>query len=113
MSEGGHGGGAAGGGTAVDFAYLEGFAAGDRKLIAEVLALFIGQAEVWAPRLTADDAGWRDVVHTIKGSGRGVGATALGEACARAEAAGPEGLVAVREALAAAVFEMRAYLAAG
>ncbi len=95
----------------VDFGYLEGFAAGDRQVVAEVLALFRQQAEAWAGSLDAADPGWRDVVHTIKGSARGVGANALGDVCAEAEAAGPSGLPAVRAALAAAVADIAAYQA--
>ncbi|HEX4711118.1 Hpt domain-containing protein [Phenylobacterium sp.] len=96
---------------AVDFGYLEGFAAGDRKVISEVLALFRQQAEAWAGSLDAADPGWRDVVHTIKGAARGVGANVLGDACADAEAAGPSGLPAVRTALEAAVADIAAYQA--
>jgi HPt (histidine-containing phosphotransfer) domain-containing protein len=76
----------------VDFGYLESFTAGDRQVIAEVLALFRQQAETWAGSLDARDPGWRDVVHTIKGAARGVGAKALGDICARAEADGEGGL---------------------
>lgn len=94
---------------AVDFAYLEGFMAGDRAVIAEVLALFAQQAESWTPKLTAEAADWRDVVHTIKGAARGVGAFALGDQCARAETEGASQLPAVREALAVAIAEMTAY----
>ena len=100
---------AAAGSGAVDFAYLERFAAGDRRVIDEVIELFLGQAEIWAPRLDAADAGWRDVVHTIKGSARGVGAFALGDACVQAEELGPEALSEVRQALAEAAVAMRAY----
>jgi HPt (histidine-containing phosphotransfer) domain-containing protein len=95
----------------VDFGYLEGFAAGDRQVVAEELALFRQQAEAWAGSLDAGDPGWRDVVHTIKGSARGVGANALGDVCAEAEAAGPSGLPAVRAALEAAVADIAAYQA--
>jgi HPt (histidine-containing phosphotransfer) domain-containing protein len=98
---------------AVDFGYLEGFAAGDRQVISEVLSLFLEQAKIWVAGLAADNPGWRDLVHTIKGSARGVGANALGDVCAHAEAYGPEGLVAVRAALAAAVSEIAAYQARG
>ena len=97
---------------AVDFGYLEIFAAGDRGVISEVLALFRQQAEAWARSLDAADLGWRDVVHTIKGAARGVGANALGDICARAEADGAEGLPAVRAGLAATVADIQAYLAA-
>jgi HPt (histidine-containing phosphotransfer) domain-containing protein len=94
----------------VDFGYLEGFAAGDRQVVSEVLGLFQQQAEIWARSLDAADPGWRDVVHTIKGAARGVGANALGEICARAEADGADGLPAVRASLTAAVADIQAYL---
>jgi HPt (histidine-containing phosphotransfer) domain-containing protein len=97
----------------VDFGYLEGFAAGDLQVVSEVLALFRQQAEAWAGSLDAADPGWRDVVHTIKGAARGVGANALGDVCAAAEAAGPSGLPAVRAALEAAVADIAAYQARG
>jgi HPt (histidine-containing phosphotransfer) domain-containing protein len=96
----------------VDFAYLEGFAAGDKGVVHEVLSLFREQAESWAKGLDPTDPGWRDVVHTIKGAARGVGANALGDICARAEAEGDSGLAAVRSALDDAVAEMAAYQAA-
>ncbi|MBS0362388.1 MAG: Hpt domain-containing protein, partial [Proteobacteria bacterium] len=97
---------------AVDFGYLEGFAAGDEGVVLEVLALFRQQAEGWVEKLDADDAGWRDLVHTIKGAARGVGANALGDECARAEAEGVGRLPAVRAALSAAVVDIGAYQAA-
>jgi len=95
----------------VDFAYLERFAAGDRGVVREVLALFREQAQAWGPRLEAAGPDWRDVAHTIKGAGRGVGAFALGDACERAEAMGEGELSAVRTALADVVAEIEAYLA--
>jgi HPt (histidine-containing phosphotransfer) domain-containing protein len=98
---------------AVDFGYLETFTAGDRQVIAEVLALFRQQAQAWAASLDASDPGWRDVVHTIKGAARGVGANPLGDICARAEAEGESGLPAVREALQAAVDDIAAYQSRG
>jgi HPt (histidine-containing phosphotransfer) domain-containing protein len=93
----------------VDFGYLESFAAGDQEVISEVLALFQQQAALWQPGLEATNPGWPDLVHTIKGAARGVGANLLGDACAKAEADGPAGLAAVRAALAVALTEMRAY----
>ena len=95
----------------VDFDYLEGFAAGDRQVVSEVLSLFLQQAKIWSGSLDAANAGWGDVVHTIKGAARGVGANLLGDACARAEADGAEGLPAVRVGLAAAVADIQAYIA--
>lgn len=95
---------------AIDFGYLEGFCGGDSQVVGEVLLLFVQQGRAWDASLDADDAGWRDVVHTIKGAARGIGANALGEACARAEAQGPEALPQVRAGLAAAVAEIAGYL---
>ena len=60
---------------AVDFGYLEGFAAGDAGVVREVLDLFLAQAKVWDAGLAAPDpAGLRDLAHNIKGTARGVGA---------------------------------------
>ncbi len=100
-------------GGVVDFGYLEGFVGGDRQVVLEVLALFRQQAEAWTGSLDAADPGWRDLVHTIKGAARGIGANPLGDTCARAEAEGPSGLPAVQAALAAAVAEITAYQAGG
>ncbi|WP_269716340.1 Hpt domain-containing protein [Caulobacter sp. NIBR2454] len=94
---------------AVDFPYLEGFAAGDLGVIEEVLALFCEQAEIWSALLDTDGDQWIDAVHTIKGAARGVGAFALGDACERAEAIGPAGIGAVKDALAAALMDVAAY----
>jgi HPt (histidine-containing phosphotransfer) domain-containing protein len=94
---------------AVDFDYLEGFAAGDRTVVDEVLSLFRQESERWAKGLDVSDPNWRDMVHTIKGAGRGVGAFALGDACARAEAGAS--LDEVVAALNAAVAEITAYQA--
>jgi HPt (histidine-containing phosphotransfer) domain-containing protein len=95
----------------VDFGYLEGFAAGDMTVVLEVLALFRQQAESWVGRLDPADPGWRDLVHTIKGASRGVGANALGDICARAEVEGPQALADVRTGLAEAVADIAAYQA--
>jgi HPt (histidine-containing phosphotransfer) domain-containing protein len=101
---------------AVDFAHLEAYAAGDQQVVDEVLALFREQAAMWARLL--DSAGeaetWRDAVHTLKGSARGVGAFALGEACAAAElAVEPTAramrLTQVRDALDLVLADIAAY----
>jgi HPt (histidine-containing phosphotransfer) domain-containing protein len=92
---------------AVDFAYLEGFAAGDEAMVEEVLALFREQAQMWSPMLEPQAEGWLDALHTVKGAARGVGAFALGDACERAEGGGA--LSAVRDALDAALMDIAAY----
>lgn len=94
---------------AVDFAYLETFAAGDGEVIDEVLALFREQAAMWTELLDPDSQGWRDAVHTIKGAARGVGAFALGDACELAEQRGPTALDEVRDALNIALSDVAAY----
>ncbi len=61
----------------------------DRALQAEIVLLFRGQAMLWE-RLIIPDAPihtWRDAVHTLKGSARGLGLWQLAEACEAAEAA--------------------------
>jgi HPt (histidine-containing phosphotransfer) domain-containing protein len=95
----------------VDFAYLERFAAGDSGVVKEVLKLFRASYEDWAARLTPAAPDWRDVAHTIKGAGRGVGAFALGDACETAERDGAEHLPQLRAELDAAMAEIDAYLA--
>ena len=95
----------------MDFSYLEGFAAGDRGVVREVLALFLQQAQAWRPGLDPRDAGWRDLLHTIKGSARGIGANVLGEVCARGETADPPDLAGVGAALNAVVADIESYLA--
>jgi HPt (histidine-containing phosphotransfer) domain-containing protein len=103
---------------AVDFAYLETYAANDQAVIDEVLALFREQAALWMRLLdpAAENDAWRDAAHTLKGSALGVGATALGQACAAAEqAAGMNAvertirLERVRDALEAALADIAAY----
>ena len=94
----------------VDFAYLEGFAAGDETLIDEVLAIFREQSAIWGSMLTKEHEGWRDAVHTIKGAARGVGAFSLGDVCEICEAAGPTALPKVRDALDAALGDIAAYV---
>lgn len=103
------GSGGEGGGT-VDFGYLEGFCAGDQQVITDVLVTFREQAALWAEQLANPGSDWKDLAHTIKGSARGIGANALGEAAAQAEALGPETLSLVRAELRKAVAEIEGYL---
>lgn len=93
----------------VDFAYLEGFAAGDETVVDEVLELFREQSAIWGAMLTPANDGWRDGVHTLKGAARGVGAFQLGDACQACEEEGAGGLDQVRDALDAALADIAAY----
>jgi len=94
---------------AVNFRYLEDYTAGDPDVIDEVLAIFREQAQLWSTLLRADNEGWRDAVHTIKGAARGVGAFELGDACEAAERAGPDHLPTVQDALDRALADVAAY----
>ena len=97
-------------GEAVDFDYLEGFAAGDMTVVTEVLELFRQQAEGWMAGLDAPGDGWRDLVHTIKGSAKGIGANTLGEVADRAERGDPTMATQVRTALNDALAAIEGYL---
>ncbi len=72
---------------AVDFPYLENYAAGDADVIDEVLGIFEHQSELWIRLFDthAEDSIWRDAAHTLKGASLGIGARTLAAACATAE----------------------------
>jgi HPt (histidine-containing phosphotransfer) domain-containing protein len=59
----------------------------DPALQAEIVLLFRGQALLWRKLLSADAPvhTWRDAVHTLKGSARGLGLWRLASACETAE----------------------------
>jgi HPt (histidine-containing phosphotransfer) domain-containing protein len=74
----------------VDLEHLARYTGGDRALNAEVLTLFIGQAEQLIARLRihldkADAKGWHEVNHALKGAARGIGAFELADAADTAE----------------------------
>lgn len=98
---------------AVDTAVLERFTQGDAGLADEVLDLFQEQARMWSSMLDPMADGWKDAVHTLKGSASSVGALTLAEACARAEAADkntlPGRLETVKDALDAALSDVAAW----
>jgi len=96
---------------AVDFAYLEAFASGDMRVVTEVLAMFRDQAIEWGQALAGPSPPVDDILHSIKGTAKSVGANALGDAAERAERApGPAELDAVCAGLAAAVADIEGYL---
>ena len=84
----------------MDFDYLEGFLAGDKAVVKQVLALFVESASAWRAGLDAGNPGWRDVAHTIKGAAKGIGAGTLADFCTRAEAGDPAALAEAGAALA-------------
>lgn len=71
----------------LDRDHLTRYTAGDAALEAELFGLLSDQIDACITRLRAATAatGWKDAAHTLKGAARGVGAMALGEACAQAE----------------------------
>lgn len=90
------------GALVLDRDHLARYTGGDAGLDAELFALLDGQisACIEAMQAAATPDAWTRAAHTLKGAARGVGAMALGEACALAEAAplDPGGLEAVRRA---------------
>lgn len=92
--------------AAIDYAHLRTQAAANTDVMREVMQLFLVQTEelVAALETTTDGKTWRELTHTLKGSARGVGAFALADAAARAEAAmlDRSSLEPLREALSAA-----------
>jgi HPt (histidine-containing phosphotransfer) domain-containing protein len=98
---------------AVDFSVLERMTGGDAAIGEEVLGLFVQQAALWAPLLDVREEGWRDAAHTVRGAAAGIGAEALAEACAAAEAAdkaaAPPLLDRVRDALDLALADVAAW----
>ena len=98
---------------AIDVSVLESFTQGDVALADEVLGLFQEQARMWSPMLDAREPGWKDAVHTLRGSASGIGAKALAQACESAEAAGRETLAgrleAIKDALDAALSDVAAW----
>jgi HPt (histidine-containing phosphotransfer) domain-containing protein len=103
---------------AVDFSYLETYAGGDLTIVEEVLGLFCEQVSLWVRVMDphAPEQGWRDGAHTLKGTALSIGAGALAQACADAEAAtkdGPVGKTAllhrVHDAVDAALADISAY----
>ena len=74
----------------IDLEHLSRYTGGDAALNAEVLTLFVGQAEQLVARLRiclekADALGWKHSTHSLKGAARGVGAFELADAAAAAE----------------------------
>jgi len=99
------------GSKAVDFGYLETFASGDTNLVREVLKVFSEEAHVWAKDLATGPQEWRAIVHTMKGTGRAVGAGPLGDLCEKAELEGPHLLPQIAAELDEVIAEVDAWLA--
>ena len=92
--------------AAVDLAHLARYTGGDEGLNGEVLRLFDEQATDLVGRLQSilaaqDTESWKHVAHTLKGAARGIGAFALGDAAAFAEAVDPSDQLNATPALVA------------
>ncbi len=84
----------------LDRVHFDHMTGADRALQLEVFQLFRLQVDGWSAAM-ADPKGWREAVHTLKGSARGIGLSALAAACEAAETAEDSevGLAGVRAAL--------------
>ena len=78
----------------VDLDHLNIYTGGDKRLNCQILGLFDGQCREIIERLASIAAGgetvenaknWREVVHSLKGASRGVGAFKLGDIAAETE----------------------------
>jgi HPt (histidine-containing phosphotransfer) domain-containing protein len=68
----------------LDRAHFDHMTGGDRALQLEVVGLFRMQVEGWNAAM-GNASAWREAVHTLKGSARGIGLGALAAACEAAE----------------------------
>lgn len=95
--------------TILDRAHFDHMTGADRPLQLEILGLFQMQVEGWRSAIAAD-AGWREAVHTMKGSARGIGLAALAAACEAAETADEAGRAPALRQVEAALTEALAAL---
>ena len=96
----------------LDRAHFDHMTGADRALQIEVLGLFRMQVEGWSTAM-ASAQGWREAVHTLKGSARGIGLSALAAACDAAETAedSEAGLAGVHMALNEALCALEQFAA--
>jgi HPt (histidine-containing phosphotransfer) domain-containing protein len=78
----------------IDLSHLSRYTGGDESINAEVLKMFNAQTSELVLKLRTildarDAHSWKEVIHTIKGAARGVGAFPLAEAAAFAEPIDP------------------------
>ena len=79
----------------IDLVHLARYTGGDRQLNCEVFRLFSDQCVLSVRALNrgldgADEKGWRDTAHALKGAALGVGAFALAETAGIAEDLDPQ-----------------------
>jgi HPt (histidine-containing phosphotransfer) domain-containing protein len=93
----------------LDRAHFDAMTGADRALQMEVLGLFRAQVAGWSAAF-APGQNWREAVHTLKGSARGIGLDALAAACEAAEQAPSDESAAALAALRSALDEALAAL---
>lgn len=100
--------------TILDRAHFEHMTGDDPALQAEIVGLFRGQVSDWCAGLGGES--WRDAVHKLKGSARGIGLDKLAAACEAAERATAQetapALARIRAALAEALTALAPFDAA-
>lgn len=98
----------------LDRAHFDHMTGADRALQLEVLGLFRMQVDSWRAAFAGGEA-WREAVHTMKGSARGIGLSVLAAACEEAEnapdAAREAALARVQAALAEALATLEQFAA--
>jgi HPt (histidine-containing phosphotransfer) domain-containing protein len=84
----------------VDLVHLSRYTLGERDLEREVLELFCSQSFRYLDQLrqSPSDQDWKDLIHTLKGSARAIGAWRVAEAAERAEPLSGESLANSRAA---------------
>lgn len=89
----------------IDLGHLDRYTGGSQALNEEILRLFETQCRELLARLEllagdSDAKTWHEATHTLKGAARGVGAFALADAVAEAEAADPTDAAKAQAAVA-------------
>ncbi|MEQ1718528.1 MAG: Hpt domain-containing protein [Hyphomicrobium sp.] len=104
--------------TPVDLKHLRRYTLGDASLEREVLDLFLGQLPqtIAALGAAASEKDWKMAAHTLKGSGRAVGAWRIARIAEQAERsdgiANPARVAETMDLLADAAHEARAFIEA-
>jgi hypothetical protein len=93
----------------LDRVHFDHMTGADRALQLEVLGLFRMQVDGWRLAFTGEP-GWREAVHTMKGSARGIGLSALAAACEAAETTPEAGTLSALNSVQAALEEALAAL---
>jgi HPt (histidine-containing phosphotransfer) domain-containing protein len=85
----------------VDLDHLARYTGGDPAIDREILTLFVEQSSAMLVQLSGarDAKPWHDIIHSLKGAARGIGAFALADVAAEAEPLDPGAQPAEAEAI--------------